>query len=216
MKKDILLPFENIPYFTLEAFKQSAEIEAPHTARTLMHRWAKAGHILSLKRGTYMSRQFYERHQGDATLPLAVSAILLPQSYVSLEFVLQQNNLLTEITYPITCITTKNTRTIENLIGAFWYRNIREDLYTGYSISEYYGIRYAKASVSKALFDFLYLRPIPAAYHSSKTDLASELRLNLDELGSSLWDEFALYIEKSGSSKMQAILNNFRENRWQR
>ncbi|MFZ5912073.1 MAG: type IV toxin-antitoxin system AbiEi family antitoxin domain-containing protein [Chloroflexota bacterium] len=213
MKTDLLLPFENIPYFSLEAFKQSADIESPHTARMLLHRWAKSGRILMLKRGIYMSRQFYERHQGDEAFSMAVSAVLLPQSYVSLEFVLQQNNLLTEITYPITCITAKNTRTIENAIGAFWYRNIRKDLYAGYSISEYHGIRYAKASVAKALFDYLYLRPIPAAYRSSKIDLAEELRLNLDELDSSSLDEFARYTENSGSQKMQAILDNFRENK---
>jgi hypothetical protein len=50
-----------------------------------------------------MTRHFYEQHRADYLFSAAVSAILIPQSYLSLEFILQQHNLLTEITYPITC-----------------------------------------------------------------------------------------------------------------
>ena len=107
MKTDLLRPFEAIPYFTIEAFKQSSGMEAPHAIRMLLHRWARAGYILTLKKGVYMTRRFYEQHRADEAFPLAVSAILLSQSYVSLDFILQQHNLLTEITYPVTCITTK-------------------------------------------------------------------------------------------------------------
>jgi len=210
MKSDLLQPFGTIPYFTIEAFKQSSSMDSPHAVRVLLHRWAQAGHILMLKRGVYMTRRFYEQHQADEAFPLAVSSILLSQSYVSLDFILQQHNLLTEITYPVTCITTKNTRIIENPVGTFWYRNIREDLYTGYSISEYYGIRYARASLAKALFDYLYLRPIPVAFRAIKFDLAEELRLNLDELDQPTWDEFASYVENSASRKMSDVLKNFR------
>jgi predicted transcriptional regulator of viral defense system len=212
MKTELLHPFENIPYFTIEAFKQSASMDSPHTVRMLLYRWVQAGHILTLKRGVYMTRRFYERHGGDDAFSMAVSSILLPQSYVSLEFILQRYNLLTEITYPVTCITSKNTRTIKNPIGTFWYRSLRKDLYTGFSISEYFGIPYAEASLAKALFDYLYLRPIPAAYRSPKVKLATELRLNLDELNQQSWDEFALHVENSASTKMRDILNNFKKN----
>lgn len=210
MKTDLLLPFEAIPYFTIEAFKQSSGMESSDAVRMLLHRWAQAGHILTLKKGIYMTRRFYEQHQADEAFPLAVSAILLPQSYVSLDFVLQQHNLLTEITYPVTCITTKNTRTIENRVGTFWYRSIREDLYTGFSILDYFGVRYARASPAKALFDYLYLRPIPVAYRAVNFNLAEELRLNLDELDQASWDEFAIHVENSDSRKMHDVLKNFR------
>ena len=210
MKINLLRSFETIPYFTIEAFKQSSGMDAPHAVRMLLHRWAQAGHILTLKKGVYMTRPFYEQHQADEAFPLAVSAILLPQSYVSLDFVLQQYNLLTEITYPVTCITTKNTRTIKNTIGTFWYRSIRQDLYTGFSILDYFGVRYARASLAKALFDYLYLRPIPVAYRAVKFNLAEELRLNLDEMDRASWDEFALHIENSASRKMHDVLKNFR------
>ena len=210
MKTELLHPFETIPYFTIEAFKQSSGMDAPHAVRMLLHRWVQAGHILTLKKGVYMTRRFYEQHRADEAFPLAVSAILLPQSYVSLDFILQQHNILTEITYPVTCITTKNTRTINNTIGTFWYRSIRQDLYTGFSIANYFGVHYARASLGKALFDYLYLRPIPVSYRAMKFNLADELRLNLDELDWASWDEFALHIENSASRKLHDVLKNFR------
>ena len=63
MKTDSLLPFESIPYFTIDGFKQAAGIESPHAARVQLHRWARSGHILSLKRGVYMSRRFFDQHE---------------------------------------------------------------------------------------------------------------------------------------------------------
>ncbi|MEO7840207.1 MAG: hypothetical protein ABIU06_12740 [Anaerolineales bacterium] len=214
MKTDLLSPFEAIPYFTIQGFRQATGMESPDQTRMLLYRWAKAGHIMPLKKGVYMTRRFYEQHGKDPAFTAAVSSILLPQSYLSLDYVLQQNNILTEITFPITCITMKNTRKIKNRIGTFWYRNIREDLYCGFAFTEYSGIRFAQASVAKALFDYLYLRPLPAVYRTSKFDLAEELRLNLEEFAPKDRDEFARYIEKSASRKMNEILDNFRKTIW--
>ena len=210
MKTNLLYPFENIPYFTIEGFKQSSGIETAHTVRTLLHRWVQAGHLLPLKRGVYMTQRFYAQHRQDHDLSAAVSAILLPQSYLSLDYVLQEHNLLTEITYPVTCITPQNTRTITNALGTFWYRNLRADLYKGFTIHEYWGVQFARASVAKALFDFLYLRPIPFRYRSRQFNLAEELRLNLEELEESDWTEFANHVAVSDSPKMREILRYFR------
>ena len=214
MKTNLLHSFDRIPYFTMEGFKQTSGMETPHQVRVLLHRWGQAGHILPIKKGVYMTRRFYEGHRADRLFSAAVSAIIMPQSYLSLEFILQQNNLLTEVTYPITAITKKNTRTINNTHGTFWYRHIRADLYHGFSISEYFGIRIAQASVAKALFDHLYLRPLPVSYRTLKINLAEELRLNMDELSPNGREEFRLHVEKSNSRKMMDILNNFRSNVW--
>ena len=215
MKTNLLRLFENIPYFTLESFKQATGMESPAQVRVLLHRWRQARHILPLKKGVYMTRHFYEQHRADYLFSGAVSAILLSQSYLSLEYALQQHNLLTEVTYAITCITTKNTRRIVNPIGTFWYRHVREDLYYGFTITEYFGIRIAQASLAKALFDYLYLRPLPATYRNAKIDLAEELRLNLNELSLRDREEFSGFVEASQSRKMMDILNNFRSSVWQ-
>ena len=223
MKHTILGAFERLPYFTIEGFRQIAEGELGDDAhaRTALYRWVKAGHLVALKKGVYMHLRFFEQHRQDAAFAPAVSAILLPQSYLSLEYVLQQHGILTEITYPVTAITIKNTRTIVNSLGTFVYRHIRPDLYQGFQIMEAYGVPYAQASVAKALFDTLYLRPLPADLEAQRYDLAEDLRLNLEEFTREEREEFAGYVLEretigKGSAKMRRVLNNLEVHVWQR
>jgi hypothetical protein len=226
MRYTILSPFERLPYFTIEGFRQIAgdDIVDDAHARTALHRWVKAGHLIALKKGVYMHRRFYELHRQDTAFSPVVSAILLPQSYLSLEYVLQQHEILTEITYPITAITIKNTHTILNSLGSFVYRHIQPDLYFGFQIMEAYGVPYAQASVAKALFDYLYLRPLPADLDPRRYNLAEELRLNLEELTRDERGEFAGYVTSSDivrmgrmkmrRIKMMRILNNLECTVW--
>jgi len=214
MKTTFLHPFESLPYFTIEGFRQASGMDSPAQARLLLHRWARAGHILPLKKGIYMTRRFYELHHAEAAFTPAVSAILLPQSYVSLEFILQRHNLLTEVTYPLTAVTPRNTRRIVNRLGTFWYRNLRADLYRGFTILEYFGIRYAEVSLAKALFDYLYLRPLGAAVRRTGLDLAEELRLNLDEFPAEGREEFRQLVESAAVPKMERVYENLRRTVW--
>ena len=223
MRYTILSAFEGLPYFTIEGFRQIAgdDVVDDAHARTALYRWVKAGHLIALKKGVYMHSRFYEQHRQDATFAPAVSAILLPQSYLSLEYVLQQHGILTEITYPVTAITIKNTRTITNALGTFVYRHIQPDLYFGFQIMEAYGVPYAQASAARGLFDYLYLRPLPADLESQRYNLAEELRLNLEEFTWEEREKFAEYVFKSetirkGGAKMRQILNNLEIHVWQR
>lgn len=216
MKIALLQPFERIPYFTIEGFKQAADISKAEQARLLLHRWVKVGHLIQLKNGVYMTRRFFEQRRNDAAFSAAVSAIILPQSYLSLEYVLQKHNLLTEVTYPVTAITTKNTRRIVNSIGTFWYRNLRAELYHGFTISDYFGVKFAEATLAKALFDFLYLRPLSDVLRASNFDLADELRLNLDDVADAAISEFFSHVERSGIRKMELVAENLRKHVWRR
>jgi hypothetical protein len=216
MRHTILSAFENIPYFTLQGFRQVAggAVSNDHHARIVLYRWVKAGHLIPIKKGVYMHRRFYEQHRQDPAFSPVVCAILLPQSYLSLEFVLQQHNILTEITYPVTAVTIKNTHTITNPLGTYVYRHIKPVLYRGYQLAEAYGIPYAQASLAKALFDYLYLRPLPGNIASQSFDLAEDLRLNLGEFSPVERKEFAGYISSSGMVKMRKILKNLEEHIW--
>jgi predicted transcriptional regulator of viral defense system len=213
MKTDLLTRFEPFPYFTIEGFRQSASMDSPEQARLLLHRWARAGHILPLKKGVYMTRRFYEQHRPDPAFTPAVSAILQPQSYVSLEFILQRHNLLTEVTYPLTAVTPKNTRRVDNPLGTFRYRHLRPALYHGFNIYEYHGLRYAEATPAKALFDYLLLRPLPGL--SPTLDLAGELRLNLEEFPAPERDAFRGLVAGANSPKMERVYENLRRQTWQ-
>ncbi len=220
MNHTILSAFENLPYFTIAGFRQIAgdAVADDEHARVALYRWVKAGRLIALKKGVYMHARFYERCRQEANFSALVSAILQPQSYISLEYVLQTHQLLTEITYPVTAITIKNTRTITNPLGTFVYRHIQPALYCGFRMSEVHGILVAIASPAKALFDYLYLRP--SAIHLSDGNLAEELRLNLDELSPANRSEFAGYVlnsdpAKMGGVKMRRILTNLEKTVWQ-
>jgi hypothetical protein len=133
MKSTILSSLETIPYFSLEAVKQLLEGEeyAAGSVQTLLYRWMKNGLVFQVKKGIYTSRSFVEKHRSDYDFSPAFSAVMVPQSYVSLEFVLQRNEILTDVTYPITSVTLKHTKVIENELGSFSFRSIRPDLYKG-------------------------------------------------------------------------------------
>lgn len=216
MNISILSSLESLPFFTVEGVKQlfGNDSTAAGTIRTALYRWMKSGHVIQLKKGVYMTRRFYELHRADADFSMAVSAILIPQSYVSLEFILQRNDVLTEVTYPVSAITLKNTRVIENSLGTFTYHHIKDRLYRGFSMSDYYGIPFAQASVAKALYDFLYLRPSLGSLRSSTYNLAGELRLNLEDFSKVDQNEFAEYVESSQILKMENILKNLRRTAW--
>jgi predicted transcriptional regulator of viral defense system len=217
VKTEILKAFDKIPYFTIGGFKQVLNASESETQRirAMLSRWARMGHIIRLKKGTYMTRRFFDLHQGDASFSPAVSSIILPQSYVSLEYVLQRASVLTEVTYPVTAITPKNTREIENTIGRFVYRHIKSPLYTGFIQETFFGVIFNLASVAKALFDYFYLRPISRSLRTFRINIAEEFRLNLDELSLEDIDEFEKYIEISASPKMNFIHKNIRKSLWQ-
>ena len=216
LNKRFLLKFSSFPYFTIEGFRQAAGIgidEEPYS-RKVLNRWAKSGDVLRLKNGVYMSREFYYQHKQDLRFTACVSAIIKPQSYVSLETILQRNGVLTEATYPITAVTVKHTRVFENSIGTFTYRSIKPDLFLGFTTFPYYGIAIAEASLAKALFDYLYFRTLSAAVRSNGFDLVEELRLNLSDLVEEERAAFSDLARKSGVRKMIEIDDYFRRTTW--
>jgi len=210
MKIDLLKPFDQIPYFTLTGIKQILDFEQTDDqyARELVHRWKKAGHIITLKKGVYTTRHFFEAHCNDQEFSAAVSAILMPQSYISLEYILQQSGVLTEVTYPITAVTLKNTRTIKNIVGTFDYHHIKPTLYIGFSPQIYFNIIIHRATMAKALFDFFYFRPLPRAFRTKRLDLSEDLRLNLEVFSHESWNEFHEFVRTSESEKMGFIMEN--------
>jgi len=216
MKSENLSSLESFPYFTIEAVKQllGDESVAAGTIQTALYRWMKAGQIIQLKKGVYMTRRFFEAHRADADFAPMISAILIPQSYLSLEYILQRSAILTEMTYPITAVTLKQTRVFENKLGTFTYRNIKADVYQGFIFSEYMGIPIAQASVAKAFFDFLYLRPWKSNQQLANYNLAEDLRLNLGNFSENDQVEFSTFVEISNSKKMEQILKNLRKTVW--
>ncbi len=217
MTNTILTPFEHLPFFTLEGFKQMLASDKDETqrARELLSEWSRQGKVIRLKKGVYMTKRFYEFHQGELGFLPMVSAILEPLSYLSVEYILQRATVLTEITYSVSAITAKNTKTIQNPAGVFTYRHLKPELYTGFSTQVYFGVYYYEASVAKALFDYLYLRLLPRHFRTFQLNLTEDLRLNVDEFSSDTKLEFENYVLSCASEKMTFILENLKRHVWQ-
>jgi predicted transcriptional regulator of viral defense system len=206
--------FRPLPYFSLDSYMQLAGSENRRSAAVQLSRWEKRGHIIRLKKGLYMTADFRDRHISEPGFLPMVSAIIQPQSYTSTTFELQAHGILTEITYPVTAVSFKRTVEISNALGDFLYQKIKPELYMGFDTFEYFGVPTHRATLAKALFDLLYLRPIPRESRTRNSDLAEELRLNLAEVPGQDREQFAGYVEQSDSEKMRDILDNFRAYIW--
>lgn len=124
-----------------------------------LKRWNDAGKILNLKKGLYMPYSYFQRHQNDFNFHVFIANHLREPSYVSGAYILQRYDALTEgLSYPITSVTLKSSRSYVNSLGDFVYHSISESLYTGYRIESYNNQNVYVASKSKALFDFFYFK----------------------------------------------------------
>jgi hypothetical protein len=175
----------------------------------------KNGQIFRIKRGLYITGEFYRKYYQDERFLPAISQMLYPESYVSTHFILQKNNIIPEATYVTTAMTWKNTTEFNNRIGRFKYQHIDPQLYLGFEMFEFVNFSYYQATTAKALFDYLYLKPIGRKQRKLSSFLAQELRLNLDDFSADQKDEFQYYVEISQSEKMSMIHSNLEMHKWQ-
>lgn len=174
---DKLKQLENLSYFDLETLAQITGLEG-NTLYKNVSRWSKQGLVIQLKRGVYTTQIFSSKQNTQSYLEFISNKLRYP-SYLSLEYVLNKYQVLTESVYTYTSITRKSTRTYSNNFGVFSYKSISDLLFTGYNIIKEDNFEIAIATKSKALFDFLYLK----FYRKSEITqtMIDDLRLNLDE-----------------------------------
>ncbi len=173
-----LVKLNKVPYFrisNLEAF-------LPHLKKNSIYRkitrWHKKGLIVRLKEGFYIAKEYKKEHSADVNYLYYLANILRYPSYVSGTFILQNKGVLTDVTFPISSITTKTTRKYYNKIGNFFYYSISPKLYIGYERLFYNNEPIYVATLSKALFDYLYIK---YSRVKIKPEVAIEKeRLNLD------------------------------------
>ncbi|MGB9722065.1 MAG: type IV toxin-antitoxin system AbiEi family antitoxin domain-containing protein [bacterium] len=200
----ILSAVEGLPIFS---FNNLRLIDVPpYQLRIALNRLKKRGRIIGLKKGFYTSARFIERAKSDRTWTPFVEFIatkLYFPSYLSLEYVLYENNILTEVPVNFTLITKNKTYAITNNIGVFIYHKIKDSLYCGYRVEKANGYFYFKADKAKALFDFLYLRKKMII----NRETAYALRLNLEVFTKADLRSLRQYVEIEGSNKMREIFS---------
>ncbi|MBU2578645.1 hypothetical protein KKA09_00810 [Patescibacteria group bacterium] len=162
------------------------------------------------KKGVYTSKKFVEnsKSKGEYSdfLEFLASEIYAP-SYLSLDYILYKNNILTEIPEIFTLMTKNKTAVFSNKFGNFFYHKIKDSLFLGFDVAKKNNFLIYRATKIKALFDFLYLRK---NLLGNKTAI-KELRLNLEDTREKEKKELLNYIKIEGSIAMKNIYLNLFE-----
>lgn len=150
---------------------------------TYISRFLKYKDIIQLKRGLYVTADFFNKNQHDVAYSFYLANVIRTPSYISSWAALQYYNLTTEAIHSITSVTLKVTKDYETKAGNFAYQSIGQNLFTDFSLVNGKFAFYI-ASPAKALFDLLYLRTRRFHGLSLKKikDLIVELRIDFDEM----------------------------------
>ncbi len=203
MKRLVLHELDSLPFFSITSLKVLEEIH-PKALYQNLQRWVRSGDIIRLKNGLYVTKTHVDRFLHDRFYLERVANKLAAPSYLSLEYVLQKQGLLTEATFPITSITLKTTRRFQNRLGAFEYRHLHPRLYFGFIQRRYGKNSIYEATASKALFDFLYLRL--ASLDPKDPSTLDALRINWSELDPSSFNTLRQAILKSSVKKLANMI----------
>lgn len=202
LAEKILFWSSKIPYFEIENLKIFET--NPIYLKIALSRLVKKGEIIRLKKGIYVSKSFIEKTKMadnfSIFLEFLASKIYWP-SYLSLDYILYENNILTELPKNFTLITKNKTAVFSNKLGIFIYHKIKDKLFLGFEIKKVNEFLVYKATKAKALFDFLYLRKKMIL----NKEMVKELRLNLENFSLKEKKEFKKYVDLEGSKKMKMI-----------
>lgn len=194
-----------MPYFGLESL--SSIEKNKEYLKIVLSRYEHKGRLIRLKKGLYVSADYLNTLEKKDLLSFytefAANLIYSP-SYLSLEYILYEHNILSEVPKNFTSISLKKTVHLKNNLGDFFYHKITQKLFLGFNSFSRGDFVVFKASRAKALFDYLYLRQDLLI----NPEAIEELRLNLNNLSKNDLREFKKYLKIEGSKKMYAIAKN--------
>lgn len=198
-KKNLLKQLDNLPHFTKSTiFQLGSQLGLKNsTVNTYISRFLKRKEILSLKRGMYVSTEFYTKNKTDISYTFYLANVIRTPSYISSWTALQYYNLTTEAIRSIISVTSKVTRDFETKAGAFSYQSIQGELFSDYSIVKG-KFDFFIASPSKALFDLLYFRTrqFRGVRLEDVKKMGEELRIDIEEMGDVERDKFYEKVKK--------------------
>lgn len=205
-KRNLLEQLKFLPYFSKDSLyhlgKQLGLADA--TVDTYISRFLKYKEIIQLKKGLYISDDFFSKNRSNISYSFYLANIIRTPSYISSWSALQFYNLTTEVIYNITSVTPKVTRSYKTKAGIFTYQSIKEDLFLDFYLTQGKSVSLISSTLSaeksldgqsvkldfyiaspaKALFDLLYFKTHQFRGVCSKDAkaLVEELRIDIDEM----------------------------------
>ncbi len=184
-KENLLEQLKSLPHFgkntVYQLGKQLRLKDA--TIDTYISRFLKYKEIFQLKKGLYVSADFFEKNRNEISYSFYLANVIRTPSYVSSWAALQYYNLTTEIIHSVTSVTLKVTRNYQTKTGNFAYQSIKKELFSDFLLVKG-KFDFFIASPSKALFDLLYFRTHQfrgVSLENIKV-LVEELRIDIDEM----------------------------------
>lgn len=194
-----------LPYFSINSLVGLENNR--NNLKITLSRFAKKGKLVRLKKGLYIAKTKLDEIKLAGSLGAyseAIASRLYSPSYLSLEYVLYEHNLLTELPINFTSVTTNKTSHLKNSFGNYYYHSIKENLLCGFDVIKKNGFDILKASKTKALFDYLYFRKNILL----NKETVDELRLNTENLSARDIKELKKYCSLDDTKKMKAIFNH--------
>jgi predicted transcriptional regulator of viral defense system len=197
---DFYNKFKDYPIIHLSDIKN---IESDFDHRRL-YEWQKKGYLKKIINNFYV---FQDKNLSDVEINFIANKLHEP-SYLSLEYALNYYNLIPEIVFLHTCISTKRTKNIKTDIGNFSYHTVKKDLFFGYKLVFQNNLTYKIAEIEKALLDFFYFRKDILDENAIR-----ELRINKDIFKKKVNQKKLMkYLKVFNSKKMEEkikLLNNY-------
>jgi len=198
-KRNLLDQLKSLPYFSKDSIYQLGEPLGlkESTVDTYISRFLKRKEMFQLKKGLYVSTDFFNKNKGDISYAFYLANIIRTPSYVSSWAALQFYNLTTEAIHAITSITPKVTRAYKTKAGSFAYQSIKNELFADFSLING-TFDFFIASPAKALFDLLYFKTRQFRGVRSKNikTLVEDLRIDIDEMDKKEQSKFYTKIKK--------------------
>ncbi|OGY51157.1 MAG: hypothetical protein A3J65_03305 [Candidatus Buchananbacteria bacterium RIFCSPHIGHO2_02_FULL_45_11b] len=198
-KKNLLAQLKPLPHFNKSTVYQLGKQLGlkDSTVNTYISRFLKYREILRLKKGLYVSADFFEKNRTDISYSFYLANIIRAPSYVSSWTALQYYDLATESIHSVTSVTPKVTRDYQTKAGRFAYQSIKKNLFADFFLVKG-KFNFYIASPSKALFDLLYFRT--RQFRGIKMEntkaLIEDLRIDIDEMDKKEREKFYSMIEK--------------------
>src|SRR3989344_4017816 len=203
-KKNLLKQLDILPHFTKSTIYQlGSQFGLKNsTVNTYISRFLKRKDILPLRRGLYISADFFTKNKSDISYSFYLANIIRTPSYVSSWTALQYHNLTTEAIRSITSVTSKVTRDYETKAGTFSYQSIKKELFSDYSLVKG-KFDFFVASPSKALFDLLYFRThhFRSMNFDDAEKIAEELRIDISEMSEEERKKNQIFLSQVNSPK---------------
>lgn len=115
----------------------------------ISHNLGPGGIFIKLRNGAYLIKDSY-------VPPFFIANKLYEPSYISLNTALSHYDIIPEVVYATTSVTTKISREFNTPKGAFVYQRIKKPAFTGYSLKIIDKENVLIADPEKALADYLY------------------------------------------------------------